>query len=230
MPLHMYRDVQQLARAAADALASELSWAITQRGTASLAVSGGTTPWLMLTALARHPVAWHNVHLWQVDERAAPFGHADRSLTHIQACFLDIVNLPDDNVHAIAIDDDLDAAALAYSEAIRDHTQGIFDVVHLGLGDDGHTASLVPNDPVLAVNDMFAAATQEYRGYRRVTVTYPTLAAARNIVWLVNGVTKVAPLRQLMALDDTIPAGRVPQAHAQLFCDDAAVSPEPLRE
>ena len=223
--LHVYRDVQQLARAVADAIATELTWAIQQRGIASFAVSGGTTPWIMLTALARHPVDWDAVHLFQVDERVAPDGDPERNATSLQERFIDVVALPTANRHLIDISDDLDASADEYAQTLAEITQGVLDVVHLGLGDDGHTASLVPGDPILDVVDQFVGVTQVYRGHQRISLTYPTLNAARRIVWLTNGISKAAALQQLRCADSKIPAGRVAQEHAVAYCDEEAAAP-----
>lgn len=224
LELHVHHDVDELARGAADAIATELGWAIRRRGQATLAVSGGTTPWAMLANLARHALDWANVHVFQVDERAVPDGDDDRNLTHLRAALLDAAAIPAGNVHAIPIGTDLDAAARDYDATLRHVAGGELDVVHLGLGDDGHTASLVPGDAVLGVDDRLVATTGEYRGARRVTLTYPALAAARRILWLVDGAAKADALRRLVAGDDSIPAGRVPQDRAVVHCDEAAVS------
>jgi 6-phosphogluconolactonase/glucosamine-6-phosphate isomerase/deaminase len=98
----------------------------------------------------------------------------------------------------------------------------VLDLVHLGLGEDGHTASLVPGDPVLDVRDRSVAATEEYKGHRRVTLTYPVLAAARRILWLATGEGKAEMVARLMAGDESVPAGSVPSARALLVVDEAA--------
>ena len=223
LELHVYHDADELARGAADRIASELSWAIRRHSTASVAFSGGVTPWLMLTALARHPLEWEHIHIFQVDERAVPEGDDARSLTHLRTSLLDAIEIPPDHVHAIPIADELDGTARHYSETLHEFAPDGLDVVHLGLGDDGHTASLAPGDAVLGVTDRMVGVTGEFRGVRRVTLTYPALAAARCVVWLVDGEGKAEMLRRLVAGDDTIPAARVPQDRAVVFCDEAAV-------
>ncbi len=230
MEMHVYRDVQQLARGAADAIATELDWSIQHRGIATIAVSGGATPWLMLTALARHPIRWEHVHVFQVDERCAPDGHADRSATRLHETLLDVVAIPVANAHLIDFSAGIDSAAARYAAVVEAITGGTFDVVHLGLGDDGHTASLVPGDPALDIEDSPVAVSNTYRGYQRVTLTYPVLNSARRILWLTNGAEKIRPLQLLRAADRSIPAGRVDQQRAVLYCDEAAVSSGDSRE
>jgi 6-phosphogluconolactonase len=225
LELHVHKDADDLARGAADMIASELGWFVQRQGRASFAVSGGTTPWRMFAALSRHPVNWQNVHIFQVDERAVPEDDDARSLRHLRESLLDHIDIPDANVHPIPIGPDLDATARDYASAVQRVTDGVLDLVHLGLGADGHTASLVPGDPVLSVDDRLVAATGgEYQGTRRVTLTYPALAAARRILWVVDGAGKADALRRLVAGDDAIPAGHVPQDRAVVHCDEPAVS------
>jgi 6-phosphogluconolactonase len=167
------------------------------------------------------------VHVFQVDERVAPDGDPARNLTMQREALLDVVDIPSDHVHPIPIRDDLDAAAREYEQALRRVVgdDGVLDVVHLGIGDDGHTASLVPNDAVLGVGDRLVGHTSEpYQGHQRITLTYPALNAARHIVWLIEGPGKAAMVRRLVAGDDAIPAGRVLQDRAAVFCDEPAVS------
>lgn len=227
IPVHVHRDVHELARGAADEISTHIGWAITLRGRASLAVSGGSTPWLMLNALKRHAIQWDQVHIFQVDERVAPDGHPDRNATQLQASLLDEVPIPSDHIHLVPMLDDPESSALEYERTLLEVTGGTIDVVHLGLGDDGHTASLVPDDPVLDEHTRFVAATGEYRGTRRVTLTYPCINAAGVIVWVTNGSSKAAPLRQLLAADTSIPAGAIRPHDAVVHCDEAAVSPQP---
>ena len=213
------RAAQWLALAAGEAVAA--------RGRFVLAVSGGHTPWQMLRALAGEHLPWPSVHLFQVDERIAPSGDPERNLTHIRETLLAAVNLPAGNLHAMPVEmPDLAEAARQYQRelAVAAGTPPLLDVVHLGLGPDGHTASLVPNDPVLDVSDSDVAVTGLYSGYRRVTLTYPALNRARQLLWVVTGAEKAPVLPRLMKGDRSIPAGRVHAGRAFVLADRAAAA------
>ncbi len=214
----------QLAAAAAAHLAATVRAAVDERGGAAVAVSGGATPAAMLAALVDEDVPWDGVQLFQVDERVAPFGHRDRNLTDLVAHLLSRGRLPADAVHAMPVGarDPL-AAAARFGAALPE----AFDVVHLGLGDDGHTASLVPGDPVLSVTDRPVAFTQPYQGRVRMTLTYPVLNAARHVLWLVAGESKAGAVAGLLAGDRTQPAGHVRVGDAVLFADDRALARVP---
>lgn len=222
-----------LAAAAASWLAAALRTAIGRRGTATLAVSGGSTPGLLFAALADEDVVWVSVHVLQVDERIAPDGDPDRNLTELQATLLDRVPLPTTNFHAMPVSGLLGApppsastsnAAAEYSATIDRLCGGVIDVVHLGLGEDGHTASLVPGDPVLDVTDRDVAITGEYKGRRRMTLTYPVLDRAGAILWLVAGPAKASVVPRLVSHDVQVPAGRVRNENAIVFADAAAAA------
>jgi 6-phosphogluconolactonase len=179
----------------------------------------------MLRDLAEGEVPWENVHLGQVDERVAPAGHPDRNLTHLHESLLELAPLPPDQVYAMPVEStDLEAAAKQYAATLAKiaGTPPILDLVHLGLGPDGHTASLVPGDPVLQVSEADVAVTGIYQGRRRLTLTYPVLNRARRVLWLVTGSDKVAMLARLLKGDPSIPAGRVNQESAILLADRAA--------
>jgi 6-phosphogluconolactonase len=184
-----------------------------------MAVSGGSTPWVMLRQLAALDFPREKLHLYQVDERVAPPGHADRNLTHLRECVGDL------QIHPMPVElADLDLAAKQYAQLLETHCGSpvVLDLVHLGLGGDGHTASLVPNDPVLEVIDRPVAITGEYMGRRRMTLTYPVLNHAREILWLATGAGKAEVLKRLVQGDPSIPAGRVAQAQAIVFADASA--------
>jgi 6-phosphogluconolactonase len=208
-------DAQAVAERGAEIVAAAAAEAVGTRGRFTFAVSGGRTPWAMFSALyGRTP--WENATIFQVDERIAPDGDPDRNLTQLQRSLsaggaADVRPLP---VWA----EDLDAAAALYAEALPER----LDLIHLGLGPDGHTASLVPGDPVLDVTDRDVAVTGEYQGRRRMTLTYPVLNRARRILWLVTGDDKVDALARLRAGDQSIPAGRVSTEGAVLLADAAA--------
>jgi len=214
-------DVESDAEAAAQRTAAEIvaaaAEAIEQRGGFSLAVSGGRTPARMLQLLSEADIDWDRVDLYQVDERVAPAGDLARNLTELQLCLFDHLEVRP-QLHPMPVEaNDLAAAAARYATELPDH----FDLIHLGLGADGHTASLVPGDSVLeATTDV--ALTASYRGHRRMTLTYPVLDRARRIVWLVTGAAKRDALARLVAGDTTIPAGRVARQRAMVVCDAGA--------
>jgi len=205
------------AERAAVMIAAAARDAVAERGRFVMAVSGGKTPWLMMQALAGEDVPWDRVHLVQVDERIAPADHPDRNLTQLRASLLNRVPLAADHIHPMPVESaHLGAAARAYASALEEiaGSPAVLDLIHLGLGPDGHTASLVPGDPVLEVTDADVALTGIYQGRRRMTLTYPIINRARRILWLVTGDDKAAALAQLLTADPSIPAGRVRQDHA----------------
>jgi 6-phosphogluconolactonase/glucosamine-6-phosphate isomerase/deaminase len=120
--------------------------------------------------------------------------------------------------------DDLAAAAAKYAETLRQiaGSPPILDLVHLGLGPDGHTASLVPRDPVLNVDDADVAITGSYQGRRRMTLTYPMINRSRQVLWVVTGGEKIQMLNRLLDGDESIPAGRIRRKEALLLADKAA--------
>jgi 6-phosphogluconolactonase len=206
-------------------IAAKTRSAVAARGRFVMAVSGGRTPWQMLRNLAREDVPWANVHLVQVDERVAPPGDADRNLTHILESLVPNAPLPAVQIHAMPVEEpDLDTAASQYSQTLQilAGSPPVLDLVHLGLGPDGHTASLIPGDPVLQVSDADVAITGQYQRRRRMTLTYPLLNRARFILWVVTGAEKAESLARLRAADHAIPAGRVNQDRAIVLADRAA--------
>jgi 6-phosphogluconolactonase len=209
----------------AAAIATRVREAVSVRGRATLAVSGGSTPLHMFDELARSPLPWSRVHLFQVDERVAPDPDPARNLLGLHERLVDRVSLPADNLHAIPVaSSDPDAAAVAYAHTLAAvaGTPPVLDVVQLGAGADGHTASLVPGDPVLDVTDRDVAATGVYAGHRRVTVTYPLLARARQLIWMIAGHEKADVVARLQGSDRSIPAGRVATGRSLVIVDGAA--------
>jgi len=221
-------DAEAVARRAAAVIAAAAREAVRARGRFLLATSGGSTPWRMLERLAGEDVPWPSVHLFQVDERVAPRDDAGRNLTHLRAALLDRVPIPAHQVHAMPVEAaDLAGGAARYADVLR-HVAGsppVLDLVHLGLGSDGHTASLVPGDPALDVTDAEVALTGPYGGFRRMTLTYPVLEHARRILWVVTGPDKRAALTRLRGGDRAVPAGRVARQRSLLVADMAAVEP-----
>ena len=225
MKLEVLADADAVAREAAAIIAAEARTAAAARARFILAVSGGHTPWLMLRALAGEDLPWESVHVVQVDERVAPAGHPDRNLTHLRESLLEHVPLPPGQLHAMPVESpDLAEAATRYALTLREiaGSPPVLDLVHLGLGPDGHTASLVPADPVLDITDADVAPTGVYQGRRRMTLTYPILNRSRRVMWLVSGSEKAGMLGRLRAGDESIPAGRVRQDRALVLADRAA--------
>ena len=216
---------EKRARKAAEAIAADARASVLARGLFVMAVSGGHTPWQMLRALAKEDVPWENLHVAQVDERVARAGDPDRILTHMHESLLEHAPLRPDQIHVMPVEaPDLEAAAKRYALTLREiaGTPPVLDLAHLGLGPDGHTASLVPGDPVLNVTDSDVALTGVYQERRRMTLTYPMLNRSRRILWLVTGSDKVAALQRLRNGDVSIPAGRIQAANALVLADQAA--------
>src|SRR5438093_7778709 len=209
MEIEVLADADAVAGKAASIIAAEVRDAVVARGRFVLAVSGGHTPWLMLRALAGEKVPWEELHIVQVDERVAPAAHPDRNLTHLRESLLTRVPLRPEQIHAMPVEaPDLEAAANTYSRTLLEvaGSPPVLDLVHLGLGPDGHTASLVPGDPVLNLTDTDVALTGVYQGRSRMTLTYPIINRSRFVLWLVTGPDKAAPLVRLRDGDQSIPA------------------------
>jgi 6-phosphogluconolactonase len=220
-------DADAVARAGVAFTAREARAAVAARGRFIMAVSGGHTPWTMLRALADQDLPWANMHVVQVDERVAPVGHPDRNLSHLQESLLAHCPLRPEQVHAMPVEAaDLESASGQYATTLQQiaGTPAVLDLAHLGLGPDGHTASLVPGDPVLDVTDADVAVTGLYQGRRRMTLTYPILNRSRRIVWLVTGREKAEMLARLCGADPSIPAGRIDQHQAAVLADHEAAA------
>jgi 6-phosphogluconolactonase len=216
--LEVLPDAKAAARRGAELIAESAEEAIAERGGFSLAASGGTEPWAMYGALARFEIDWERVDVFQVDERVVPDGDPDRNLTHL---FESLPEAARPRVRPMPVtDDDLERAADRYSRLLPER----LDLVHLGIGPDGHTASLVPDDPVLEVDDRRVAISGEYQGHRRMTLTYPELERTRRVFWLITGASKRDPLGWLLAGDRSIPAGRIEAEESIVIADEAAAS------
>jgi len=225
MIIHTFPDTLAAARAAAHRMTALAVEAVQARGRFTVALSGGHSPWRMLEVLATLDVPWSGVHVFQVDERVAPAGDPDRNATHIAESLLSRAPIPPEQVHLMPVEAaDLAPAAGRYAETLAGiaGTPPVLDLVHLGLGPDGHTASLVPGDPVLDVTEADVALTGAYQSHRRMTLTYPALNRARRVLWLVTGDDKPAMLARLRAGDRAIPAGRIRADQAEVFADAAA--------
>jgi len=225
MKIKVYADADAVAVAAAQLIAKEARDAVATRGKFVMAVSGGKTPWIMLRDLAQEDVPWKGVHIVQVDERVAPEGDPDRNLTHLRESLLEHAPLRPEQIHAMPVESgNLEAACALYAQILQTivGSPPVLDLVHLGLGPDGHTASLVPGDPVLDVTDADVALTGMYQNRRRMTLTYPILNRSRRVLWLATGAEKAAMLARLEAGDVSIPAGRVSSDRAVILADRAA--------
>jgi len=224
MNIEILADSGSVAERAASIIADYVWEAIASRGSFVMAVSGGHTPWIMLRWLAAAHIPWRAVHVVQVDERVAPTGHPDRNLTHLSESLRD-APLPPDQLYAMPVElPDLESAAGSYAATLQTIAGElpVIDLVHLGLGPDGHTASLVPGDPVLDVDNADVALSGPYQGRRRMTLTYPILNRARQILWVVTGEEKAGMVNRLLDGDRSIPAGCVRREHALLLADSAA--------
>jgi 6-phosphogluconolactonase len=216
-----------VAARAAQIIASDARDAVAARGRFVMAVSGGRTPWQMLRALANEEMPWANVHVVQVDERIAPAGDKDRNLTHLRESLLSHAPIPENQIHAMPVESgDLEQACRDYTALLNSicGNPAVIDLAHLGLGPDGHTASLIPGDAVCHVHDAEVALTGVYQNRRRMTLTYPILNRSRHILWVVTGAEKSPMLPRLLAGDAGIPAGPIEQANATLLADAPAAA------
>ena len=225
MKLRVLPDAESVAHHGAAFIADAARAAVKEKGSFALAASGGRTPWLMFRAFAEEALPWDAVHIFQVDERVAPADDPDRNLAHLRQSLLPDAPLPPENIHAMPVErEDLGAAAAAYGRSLEAlaGTPPRLDLAHLGLGPDGHTASLVPGDPVLEVADAPVGIAGPYQGRRRMTLTYPVLNRARGVLFIVTGEEKRDALGKLVAHDPSIPAGRVRSEDAVVIADEAA--------
>src|SRR5262245_56723218 len=225
MKIDILPDADTVAREAAKFIAAEARAAVTARGRFVMAVSGGHTPWQMLRALANEKVPWESMHVAQVDERVAPAEDPDRNLTHLRESLLEHAPLRPEQIHAMPVESpNLDDAVKRYAKTLQEiaGSPPVLDLAHLGLGPDGHTASLVPGDLVLKVTDADVALTGIYQNRRRMTLTYPMLNRSRSILWLVTGNDKVDALARLRKGDTSIPGGRIRQEQAVVLADRPA--------
>jgi 6-phosphogluconolactonase len=219
--LEVLDDAEAVHRRGAELIAEAARAAVAARGRCALGVSGGRDPWPMFSQLEDNLLDWTSIEVFQVDERVAPAGSDQRNLTHL----IESLSIgAQGSIRPMPVDDDdLDAAADRYADSLPD----ALDVAHLGIGPDGHTASLVPGDPVLEVNDRRVAVTAgEYEGVRRMTLTYPELERVRMLLWVVTGEEKVDALRKLIDQDPSTPSGRVRPGGESLILADRAAAPD----
>lgn len=225
MTTEIYSSPEEVAEKAAKHLEEKIRTAILTKGTFSMAISGGKTPWEMMKHLVKAKLRWEKVYIFQVDEREAPDGHEDRNLTQLFRCLDGSGILTRVNIfpmHVIA--NNLEDEAQEYAKTIWEVTgDGVLDLIHLGLGSDGHTASLIPGDPVCELLEQdVALTTQPYQGRLRMTMTYPLINRAKEILWVVTGQEKAEMLKRLLNQDQGIPAGRIKAENAIIIADRSA--------
>jgi 6-phosphogluconolactonase len=226
MQVEIFANLEAVSQRAAAIVAADAREAVSARGSFNVAFSGGHAPWEMLRLLGTEDVPWDKVQVFQIDERVAPAGDPDRNFTHIRESLLAHAPLKPEHVHPMPVElPDLEAAAGQYEQTLHEYcgSPAVLDLAHLGLGPDGHTASLVPGDPVLNVTDRDVALTGVYMGRRRMTLTYPMINRSRRILWLVTGADKVDALNKLRAADTSIPGGRIARDNALLLAEEASV-------
>ena len=225
MDIQIFKDAERVTLEAAKRIALMARQDVADRGRFVMAVSGGKTPWQMLRALGQENLPWKNIHILQVDERVAPAGHPDRNLTHLRESLLKYASIDPTQIYAMPVEEkDLDAAAKKYILTIQTiaGTLPVLDLIHLGMGADGHTASLIPGDPVLDITDADVSLTGIYLGRRRMTLTYPVINRARRVLWMITGGGKVEMFKRFIDGDESIPAGRINKSHAIVIADEEA--------
>ena len=227
MHITILADTDAVAREAARTIATEARAAVAERGRFIVAFSGGRTPRHMLRYLADEDVPWKSVHVVQVDERVVPEGDSDRNITQLRKSLLEYTSLTSEQLYAMPVEfSDLEAGAKLYNAILRElaGSPPVLDLAHLGLGTDGHTASLVPRDPILEITDTDVAVTGIYQKRQRMTLTYRVLNRSRRILWVVTGSEKAGMLARLCSGDVAIPAGKVCQDCALVLADRTAAA------
>jgi 6-phosphogluconolactonase len=227
MNIEVFKTPDAVAQRAAAIIAAEAKATLSTYGRFVMALSGGHTPGQMLKTLAASNMPWCPIHIAQVDERVAPAGHPDRNLNQLRQALLDLTPLSPDRIHAMPVEaGDLEAGAKQYAATLEriGGTPAMLDLVHLGLGADGHTASLTPGDPVLRVLNATVAVTGAYHGRRRMTLTFPIINRSRRILWVVTGSEKASILRRFFEGDQSIPATHVCRERAIVIADEAAAN------
>lgn len=225
MEIRTFQSADEVAKEAAIFIADRIRESIVKKGFFTMAISGGRTPWEMIKELAQEDLPWEKVHLFQVDERMAPDAHQDRNLTQLFKSIEGTKLVLRLNIFPMRVNaEDLDDACGEYeSHILRITENGKLDLVHLGIGTDGHTASLVPDDSVLEIVDKGVAVTSgEYQGRLRMTLTYPLINQAEKILWVITGAEKADMLNRLLHRDPSIPAGKIDQHHAIVFTEESA--------
>ncbi|HET6628625.1 MAG TPA: 6-phosphogluconolactonase [Woeseiaceae bacterium] len=224
MKIRVTADADELALQAAAWIGEQARTAIAEREIFSLALSGGRGPHGLFEALAREKIDWRRVHLFQVDERAAPLESPERNFRAIVSLLVDRVSIPCEQLYPMPVaGKDLEAGAADYA-ATLERVLGagrVLDLVHLGLGEDGHTASLLPGDPACE-SGAPVIVSREHEGFRRLSLNYQLLSGARQRCWFVTGAAKSEVLMRALDGDPGIPAGRIERQGTWFFVDQAA--------
>lgn len=222
MNIHRFESADQVAEAAALHIAQAARKAIFDHGRFTLAISGGRTPWQMLKCLAQEKMSWEKIFIFQVDERVAPDGHEDRNLTQLFKSLDGSGIMTRINVfHMPVTAENLEHACEDYAKVIEEITvSGQLDMIHLGMGTDGHTASLVPGDSICLIENQDVALTSApYQGRIRMSLTYPLINRAKEILWVITGNEKREMFERFLSKDQDIPAGKINQKNAVVFTD-----------
>jgi len=227
--MEVLKDLEALSARAAELIADRI-----RGGTVPfrLALSGGSTPRGCYRHLAHlRQVPWDRVEIYLGDERFVPHDHPESNYRLIRERLLSGPDVHPRGMFAVPGDGDPERAAQTYEEILRQqygssrllHAQPLFDLQLLGLGEDGHTASLLPDQPVLKEHARWVAVVPDGRPEPRITLTYPALESSRLTVFLVAGAAKRSPLARARAGDPTIPAGRLkPEGDVIWLVDRAA--------
>lgn len=223
--VRIFKDAVELSRAAADLFVTLAVQSIRERGRFLVALSGGSTPMALYRLLAREPIDWTRIHVFWGDERLVPPEDAENSYGQAREALLKHIPIPTENIHRVASELDPVAAARDYASILREFAAPPldwprFDLVLLGLGEDGHTASLFPGSPVDATEPVIAV-TAQYQGRpaRRVTLTPLVFNAARQVIFLVTGANKAVTLKGVFSdynSSEQIPAKRIQPADGQV--------------
>ncbi|GAA0880365.1 6-phosphogluconolactonase [Algoriphagus jejuensis] len=227
MEIRTFQSAGEVAKEAAALIATRIREQVAKKGFFTLAISGGRTPWEMIRELAEEDLPWEKVFLFQVDERIAPDASPERNLTQLFNSIQNTKLITSLNVFPMGVTaEDLEQSCEEYAEHILKITgTGRLDLVHLGMGTDGHTASLVPGDDVLEVQDKNVALTNHpYQGRQRMTLTYPLINQASEILWIITGSEKAEMLARLLQKDPNIPAGQIDQTHAFVLTEESVTS------
>jgi 6-phosphogluconolactonase len=225
MKTEIFSNSEEVAKRAAEFLEEKIRETINTKGSFSMAISGGRTPWEMLKFLSKAHLRWNKINIFQVDEREAPDGHPDRNLSQLFKAIQDSGVETKVNIFPMPVTaENLEEACEDYSKIIYEVTgDGILDLIHLGMGSDGHTASLIPGDQVCEIEDRDVAMTlAPYQGRMRMTLTYPIINRAKEILWVVTGEEKAEMVEKLLISDPSIPAGNVNSSNAVLLLDKVA--------